>query len=346
LTIARRSSVKAESPALPVHYIRVIADRVRERGADVDAWLAEAGLTGASLADASLTISRERFERLVTGSLTFTDEPALGLFVGERLVASTHGILGYAAVNAGTLREAMELLERYSQLRLALLEVSHDERGGQVRLRFTESEALGAMRRPVLEAVLLSVKNILDAITMGACAVTAVAFAFERPAHAALARDMFRCEVRYGQSWTGMIMPRELLDVPLKMADPEAFRDAAALCRKELDKLNARESLARRVHRLLLERQGAFPTLQVTARMLHLSPRTLHRRLVDEGTSYRALVDEVRHALAVEHLRAHRTSIEAIAFALGYTDLANFRRAFKRWEGVAPSEFRDRSESR
>jgi AraC-like DNA-binding protein len=334
--------VKAESPALPVHYIRVIADRVRERGADVENWLAEAGLTSASLADASLTISRERFERLVLGSLTCTDEPALGLFVGERLVASTHGILGYAAVNAGTLREAMELLERYSQLRLALLEVSHDERAGQVRLRFTESEALGAMRRPVLEAVLLSVKNILDAITMGACAVTAVAFTFERPAYAALARDMFRCEVRYGQSWTGMTMAREFLDVPLKMADPEAFRDAAALCRKELDKVNARTSLARRVHRILLERQGAFPTLQVTARMLHLSPRTLHRRLVDEGTSYRALVDDVRHALAVEHLRANRTSVEAIAFALGYTDLANFRRAFKRWEGVAPSEFRER----
>ena len=195
------------------------------------------------------------------------------------------------------------------------------------------------MRRPVLEAVLLSVKNILDAITMGACAVTAVAFTFERPAYATLARDMFRCEVRYAQSWTGMTMAREFLDVPLKMADPATFADAAAICQRELDKLTQNESLSGRVRRIMLEKQNGFPSLNVTARLFHMTPRTLHRRLLDEGTSYKDILENVRHMLALEHLKAGHLSIQEIAYTLGYTDMANFRRAFKRWEGMAPSQY-------
>jgi AraC-like DNA-binding protein len=70
----------------------------------------------------------------------------------------------------------------------------------------------------------------------------------------------------------------------------------------------------------------------------------LHRRLLDEGTSYRQLLEEVRHTLAIEHLKAGRFSFEEIAFVLGYTDLANFRRAFRRWEKQSPSEYLARAQ--
>jgi AraC-like DNA-binding protein len=98
------------------------------------------------------------------------------------------------------------------------------------------------------------------------------------------------------------------------------------------------------VRRLLLEKQIRFPSLQVTARMLHMTPRTLHRRLVAEGTSYREVLESVRHTLAIEHLKSGRFGMDEIAYRLGYTDLANFRRAFKRWESMPPSEYRARIE--
>ena len=97
------------------------------------------------------------------------------------------------------------------------------------------------------------------------------------------------------------------------------------------------------VRRVLLEKQNGFPSLQVTARLFHMTPRTLHRRLVEEGTSYRELLDGVRRMLAVEHVKSGRLGMDEIAYRLGYTDLANFRRAFKRWEGVAPSVYRARA---
>jgi AraC-like DNA-binding protein len=74
--------------------------------------------------------------------------------------------------------------------------------------------------------------------------------------------------------------------------------------------------------------------------MLHMTPRTLHRRLVDEGTSFHDLLEDVRRTLAVEHVKSGRLSIEEIAYMLGYSDLANFRRAFRRWESVPPSAYR------
>ena len=209
-----------------------------------------------------------------------------------------------------------------------------------MRMRFDEALPLGDARRSVLEAVVLSVKNVLDAISLGACRVVRVSFPFPAPDHAPLAREMFGCEVAYAQAFAGITVPADVLDVPLRLSDPQAFEEAAAFCQRELDKLRANESLSARVRRLLLEKQSGFPSLSVTARLCHLTPRTLHRRLIDEGTSYRAILEDVRHTLAVEHLRAGHLSIEEIAYMLGYTDLANFRRAFKRWEKVPPSAHR------
>lgn len=329
----------AEGFTLPVPYLRHLTDQVRALGGDVPTWLGAVGLAESSLADASLAVTFPMFEGLVLGALTATREPALGLFVGQRLGASAHGILGYAATTSGTIRQALTLLESYAHLRLSLLDVSHDVSPDAVRVRFTEVTPLGAVGRPLVETVVLSVRNIVDAISMGACQPVAVAFAFEEPEYAAVARDMFRCEVRYGEAWTGFVVVPSQLDAPLKMADPESFREAQAICQRELDKLKASASMATRVRRLLLERSDAFPTLQVTARLFHMTPRTLHRRLLDEGTSFRALLDDVRHRIAAEQLRSGRFRVEEVAYALGYTDVANFRRAFKRWESVAPSAF-------
>ena len=85
---------------------------------------------------------------------------------------------------------------------------------------------------------------------------------------------------------------------------------------------------------------SAFPSLNVTARLFHLTPRTLHRRLLEEGASFKDILEQVRHTLAVEYLKAGHLSIEEIAYTLGYTDMANFRRAFKRWEAMPPSRYR------
>ena len=100
------------------------------------------------------------------------------------------------------------------------------------------------------------------------------------------------------------------------------------------------QSWVARVQRILLETRIGVPCLEETARRLHVTPRTLHRRLVAEGSSFRELVAARRLKSAVEQLTLGEASIEEVSYLLGYTDPANFRRAFRRWTGRSPSSFR------
>ncbi len=324
----------------PAHYLRLVADLIRGGGGDAEAWMAAHGIDQSALASGAAALTPSQLEALLSSALEAAQDPALGLLLGERLIATTHGFVGHAAMNSGTLRQALELISKYTPLRLPLLSVRLQIVQNEARLHFDTTAPLGSVERPVLEAVMLSVRNMLEGLSLGFSPVQAAAFPFAAPDYADLARRLFRCELRYGQTWAGLVVLAEHLDLPLKIADPEAFREAALMCERELEKRMAATSTVARVRSLLLERQHGFPSLSVAARLLHMTPRTLHRRLVDEGCTFRDVLEDVRHGLAMEHVRAGRLTIEEMAYALGYSDTANFRRAFKRWESQPPSSFR------
>jgi AraC-like DNA-binding protein len=327
---------------VPAAYVQALAELIRSLGADTSDWLAMSGLTMARLEEPDASVSLPLFAQLAFDAVGITREPALGLLLGDRMHAASHGIVGFAVSSAGTPRQAIELLARFVRLRLPLLSVSQQSVDGEVEVQFHEALPLGPMRGPVLEATLLTITRVLDSLSLGSCPIIRVAFPFPAPDHAPLTRTMFGCEVTFDAPVAAMRLLEQHLDLPLRRADPAAFREAAAICQRELDRIGIGERLADRLQRLLAERQNGFPSLAVVARLLQLTPRTLHRRLVAEGSSFQTLLDEVRHRRACEHLRAGGLSIEELAYALGYADPANFRRAFKRWEGVAPSLYRDR----
>lgn len=329
-----------ESFLLPLPYIRHIAEQLREMGVDVERWLAMSQLSEAKLSSRTFKLDSLRFEAIICSAIAMTGEPALGLLVGQRLTIASHGLLGLAVVSCSTVLEGAEVLARFMPVRTSLVSFAVEGTPQGARVCFDGAGLVGDTRRAVLEAVVLSVKNVLDTISVGHCQVSGVAFAFEDPGYASLARELFGCEIEYGASWSGFSLPLKSLEAPLKTADPEALREAALVCQRELDALTADASVSARVRRVILAKRDGMPSLQVTARMLHMTPRTLHRRLVDEGTSFRGIIEEVRHTLALQHLRSGRSSMQEIAYMLGYSDLANFRRAFKRWEAVPPSSFK------
>jgi AraC-like DNA-binding protein len=87
----------------------------------------------------------------------------------------------------------------------------------------------------------------------------------------------------------------------------------------------------------MLDSSGAFPSMAVCAKMLHVSPKTLTRRLSEEGTSFREIRDTLRKRLSNAYLKIRKISIQETAYMLGYSDSANFRRAFRRWLGIPPN---------
>jgi len=332
----------APASILAIQYVRLIGAQLRTMGLSVDEWLGRSGLTPSDLHQPDVAIDLGRFRGLIHDGIAMTGEPALPLYVGEQLGVQAHGVLSYAILASPTVGEMLSVIERYLSLRIRLLslrvEVHHDE----VRARFQEHIPLGSMQAPLLEGLVTTVKTVVEDVTMGACRIQRVVFAFPRPGHAAVAQSILGVPLTYGGSWTGFTLSAASLDRPLRLSDPEAFRMAEAHCRRQLEAMEAGRSWSERVRRELLRRPGSFPDQDAVAQRLHMSRRTLHRHLKGEGTSFRKLTESIRTRMATEQLREGEASIDEIAYLLGYADPANFRRAFRRWTGEAPSHYRAR----
>lgn len=325
---------------LPSQYIQQICDQMVRMGVQLPDWFRGLQQPGASGELEVQHLSLADFKRLVMEALALTGDSAFGLLVGDRLLFNSHGLLGYVSSQSVTPREALTLIARYFPLRTSLVMVQLDIIGNHARLALIDHLQLGEVSRPVLEAIVLTIKNLFEYVTLGLCRADTVAFAFATPAHLPVSRELFGCEVHYQAGWNGFEVPLAHLDQPVRASNPQALMQAIARCQAELARLARQNDLQSRVRVLMLEKQNGLPSLTTTARLLNLTPRTLHRRLIDEGTSYREILESVRQQMAMDLLQDRQLSIQEIAFMLGYGDLANFRRAFKRWTGEAPSHYR------
>jgi AraC-like DNA-binding protein len=330
----------ANAIQVPSLYLRALMELTQEMGVDPLAWLQAADITPQHLALPTVALSTARYLAMVHSLMRHTEEPAIGLLLGRRLRMNTHGTLAFAVMNSGSLRQAIQLVERFLPLRTNLITVRFDESGAHARLHFAPAADLGNAELLILETVMLAVRNVFDYLAPGTQTVQAVEFVAVATPYQSLAQELFACPVHYNAATNVLCLNTQTLDTPLSAADAQSLANAAAMCQTELDAFTARESLTARIQRSMLGASGALPSLQASARMLHMAPRTLHRRLEDEGTSYRAIIDQVRHRLALQYLKNSAFSLQEIAYRLGYTDQANFRRAFKRWEGIAPSALR------
>jgi len=137
-------------------------------------------------------------------------------------------------------------------------------------------------------------------------------------------------------------IPPGILDLPLPQANEHTTAIAREQCRQLLASRHARTGVAGQVRDYLLARTAAPPDAEQVAAALHMSERTLRRRLAAEDVSFRGLLDEIREQLAEEFLVTGRMPVAEVAQRLGYTEVSSFSQAFRRWKSVGPREFRAR----
>ncbi|ABM39468.1 AraC family transcriptional regulator [Polaromonas naphthalenivorans] len=321
-----------------VTYLRQIADQAVELGVDLAAWLAISELKERDLVDATALIPIEKLGELVTAAIARSGESGFGVLAGCRLIPGSHGIVGMAAAASANIREAMQIVERLVSLRTGVIDIRTRVANGAFEVFFEPVLGLGPASNPVTEIAMVAVKNIADDLIHHGSACSRVGFSFPEPPHSALARDIFGCQVQYGQKWSGLSFALSAAEEDVPKHDALVLAEAVRICTDEFKTLRSNKSASARLEGVILERSPSFPTLTFCARLLGMTPRTLHRRLIEEGTSYREVAESVRHRMALELLRK-KVTVKEVAYLLGYTEIANFRRAFKRWEGVAPSDW-------
>jgi len=151
--------------------------------------------------------------------------------------------------------------------------------------------------------------------------------------------------VKFDQPYCQLLLTRQLLNRQVRTANPAGHVVFLRQCEEILQNLNQVENTSAAVRRLLLQSAGDFPTIRQVSESLHLSERTLRRRLDGESNSFRAVTEEVKNTLAQEYLMNTQLTVSEIAQLLGYTETVNFRQAFVRWYGVTPSDYRLRQQT-
>ena len=302
--------------------------------------LAALGLAGADFDDDTARIPL-RSLAAVDAALRAALGTTAGLRLGDVLAKDHASIVGYLCDCARTLRELLDLLSRYRGLALELPAPRVEVRGGLAHFEARYPEELCATLPVTIQCELAS----WLAKARKACGPRWV------PSHVALqganAADrgdherLLGAPLRSGDGATGFAFDARWLDVPLPAGDGTLLARLQSIADDMLHELAADGGFAKRV-RAALERSLATGASSVddVARALAVSPRTLQRRLEKEGTTFGAVCDETRRAVALEHLRTSRAGIKETAFRLGFSEPSTFYRAFRRWTGDTPANYR------
>lgn len=323
-----------------MHYISQIRDYLEGEGVDTKEWLNSANLSVQDVIEDSAMLQYAIYERLILRAMSLDKHADLGLRLGERLPVNTHGMLGFALLNCVSLNDVLDLFSRYLATRTPLLKLTMTQESNAVRLDLIELYDIEPIRRCFLEAVVMSVSNILYFVFKQKGVLQRVHFPFSSPQYLESYKLLLKCPVEFNSSHTVLWLDNIRSQQPLKTADRHSLHQATKMCDLELEKINQLQSIGAQVRLLLVNSRSEFLSLEQIAQRLNMTTRTLHRKLAKEQQNYKAILQDVRFTLAKQYLMNQTNSIKQVAYLLGYEDVANFRRAFKRWQGESPQQYR------
>jgi AraC-like DNA-binding protein len=271
-------------------------------------------------------------------------DPALGVRWGSRRCVRELGLVGYTMLHSATLRDALERLARYGQILVDHAEVSIAKlpQGG-LRVDLAFDPALDDVEQPI-DYALAWVVSVCRELTRAPIVPLEVGFPYPRSAKTyEHARAFGRNQAFDARKASIAFSPADAARAVLS-AEHELGAYLDQLANRTLASLGAEAgSLPDRVRRAIWGRMhGTKPSLEQVARSLGIGSRSLQRRLGEDKTTYAALLDEVRHTMAARLLLERDVSIGEIGYLLGYSDASAFHRAFLRWEGTGPKQFRRR----
>jgi len=280
-----------------------------------------------------------QFLFLILNCFYLSKDPALGYEMGLRTPVTSHGFLGYGVMSCANLEEAIKLAERFVRLRTVLMSFKLSIEGDFAIVEASANYPVGLLRQFVFESLLLSLARAGSFITGNAMNSGEIYFDFPEPSYYQVNKDKLP-PISFNKASNQLRFPKSFLKQPLIMADPVAAKLAAEQCERELALMDISDDIPSQVRAMLNHQQGEYPQLEQVAERLFMSSRTLKRRLQQAGLGFQQLLDEARKRDAIKLLQNTSLTIEQIALRLGYTDPANFTRAFKKWTGDTPSKYR------
>jgi AraC-like DNA-binding protein len=325
--------------------VRALIDTVEQAGISREALLHAAGFDPKRPYQSDSRVEPEELDALIEAALMLTADESLGLRMGRLAGVTTLNLAAHLVVHASTLREGLGSLTRFHRLLTDRLFWQLHEHGQTATLVFQVAPGSAACRRFRAEVVTSAFCRILRHFERGARPQT-VAFEFGAPACGDEYARAFGGTERFDETFTGIVFERSLLDAVQLHQDPEFHAALCAQAEKRVVRLTHTIRYTERVREYAL---SCAPrdrrNMEAVAHGLGLSARSLRRRLGEEGASYADVIAGVLATLAKRLISEEAHSIEATAYAMGYSDPTAFHRAFKRWTGSTPAAYRSRPEN-
>jgi len=331
--------MKHSQAKIPGVYLYTLSQCLKDFGINQKRWLQGSPYQTIETNMVDASVSYDTLQSLILKAIELSNNPALGILVGHRLSLQSHGILGYALMNCENLMSAAQLIEQYISLRFPLVQTSNHYHDNEFVIELNEKFPLNKIRNLILEAILVAIKSALDQLIPKLKKNITISFPYTNSKNKAY--DSLRdCTLVFNTSCASITIPKELMTEAIPLANLAAYKEAEILCAKELATLSQESTYKSKIKQKLLANSENFPSQTVMASWFNMTSRTLHRRLIDEDTCYREILEEVKQTLAISYLSNTDMTIKEISYFLGYEDNRNFSRAFKRWQGISPSKYR------
>ncbi|RBP03279.1 AraC family transcriptional regulator [Roseiarcus fermentans] len=322
---------------------RQVVASLKEKRIDPAPLLARAGLESMALDSRGARVSAAAEANLIEFAAEAAADPTFGLNLGASESSDQAGLVSLVLSTTSCVRETIRLLPRYGRIvdESARFSVAFpSSQNAVIELRYS-----GQLRRNLKHAAEYQVAAFVRALrdfTGHDFSPVRVSFAHMRRDDARAFERFFRCPVEFGCEVDQLVLSKDTLDLPNRRADryllqtlqPFADEETAA---RELPSQSFCEAVDNQVFRTLARGE---PTVEIVSQALAVSPRTLSRRLAEEGTTFPELLTNLRRSLALQYIQEPGLSIDQIALLLGYSEVASFSHAFRRWFGHSPSAAR------
>ncbi len=340
MTRKAKKYIAYDDRVIPTQLPRLLVEVAVGQGAVVEALLEGTGIDLDMFESPDARISLRQYARLARNAIRRTRNPGLGLDFGRRVHLPNLGMLGLAAMSSRDTRAAVDLALQYYRLIMPAWDLSLEVKGDRASFIVKEAIPFQEQYTFAIEFLLSAVDRVARSLLGREVSYIEIRLSFPRPDHAERYAEITRAPILFDQPATEVIFDAAVLEQQFPSSDPITARAAERQCAAALPSSGSSDGLVAATRRILGASPGQYPEPEQLAEALQTSERTLRRALKEMGVSYQTMLDDARREHAVQLLIGTALSVNEIGERLGFSEGRAFRRAFKRWTGQTPTQFR------